>query len=264
MSFSFEIDATYPKNFPAELDLAEDDPLTYQTYKDAYLAAQKAGIPYYVLAVTESAKVANADQKDALITYYHTYDMIHFDNYLAERRKAKQPLEDPISCETITRIHYFAVKCFGVDAENLFRPLALDDHQIKLRPFSLPAHPVTLAMLKESLDSEILLQDPDKKIQQARRAQHLIADLIKKGAVFPDLPSEERKVEALHWLWCSAKGSHHAIVKLFKECEQAQQYATAKISFLMQLVQTSIIVNPKLPRLERAAIQEARKLIANW
>ena len=264
MSFSFELDAKYPANFPAELDLAEDDPLSFQTYGDAYQAAQKARIPYYVVAVAESTKGSDLNQKDALTTYYHTYDMTHFGNYLAERRKTNQPLLDPVSRETITRIHYFSVKCFGSDAENLFCPLALDDHQIKLRPFSLPSHPVALAMLRESLDSEILLDEADKKIQQARRMQYLIADYIKKGAVFPDLPSEERNEEALYWLWCSAKGSHRAVVRLYKECQQLQKFAAAKVSFLMQLVQTSVTVNPKLPHLERAAIQEARKLIANW
>ena len=81
----FAIDQTYPANFPKDLPLDEDDPLSYQTPRETCLAAQSAGIPYYVVAVVLSTS------KDAT-QYFHSYDA----SCLADHLK-KNGGTDPVS-----------------------------------------------------------------------------------------------------------------------------------------------------------------------
>ena len=109
----------YPQGFPTHLDLSEEDPISYQNYDAAYLAAQNAGIPYYCVTVAESIDEATA------VTYYHTFDTLQLDTYLTKLNEQQKPLIDPVNRQRITRVFHFALSCFDADSATLFRPTAL-------------------------------------------------------------------------------------------------------------------------------------------
>lgn len=246
-SIPFEIHPSLPKNFPKQLDFKEEDHLTCQSYEESYFEAQNAGLPYYVVVVVESLG------NDLTKNFYHTYDRNQFETYRAKIKKECQPLYDPISRGLVMRAHCFAVKCFESDPENLFRPSDPSKGEIKLTSFPEPLHEVKDEMLKEALTAGNL---------QMRRTQYLLAQWIKSGDLFLYINPAEKRKEVLLWLWCSAKGSHQAVLSLFKECIAEPTLASPSY-YNGLLLKTSQIKDPKLPRLEREAILEARCLLKN-
>lgn len=239
----FEMPSRFPEDFPKQLNIKEEENFTCQSHEESFLEAQNAGLPYYVVVVVESL---GKDQK----RFYHTYDRNQFEDYRAKITKQTQPLYDPVTCEPVMRVHYFAVKCFESDPENLFGPT--DPSNMKLTPFASPTPDVKNQMLKEALTAGNL---------QMRRTQYLLAEWIKSGDLFSFINPVEKRKEVLLWLWCSAKDSHQAVLSLFKECMSDPTLALSIPCCNSLLLKTSQIKDPKLPRIEREAILEARLLV---
>lgn len=237
----------YPQGFPTHLDLSEEDPISYQNYDAAYLAAQNAGIPYYCVTVAESIDEATA------VTYYHTFDTLQLDTYLTKLNEQQKPLIDPVNRQRITRVFHFALSCFDADSATLFRPTALPSDQIKVIPFAPLLKVAVKTMLNKALNYEHVKATAALK-QEVRRMQYLIADLIQEGLLFPQLRIDERRQEKLKWLWCGAQDSIHAAVALFM-CSGCCSYTDDLLR------KVSLTSDPKLPRVEREAIQEAKRLV---
>lgn len=273
-SFGFAIDKTYPTNFPKALDFEEDDHLSFQTPLEAFKAAQKEKIPYFAVVVVESTAKSDDEENEAK-KYYHVYDMSFFETYRTNeeaRILAKSKLEegkkiepedliftDPVSREKVTKIHYFAVKCFEPDVNLLFRPTDPTEKPINLEPFSPLPQEVTNKMFKDALNVNLSLKGDDKAKSQMRRIQYILADFIKKGSIFADL--KDKKQETLLWLWCSAHGSHRGVVNLFHEYAAQQEKAIEHPVIQEFMLKTKESWNSQLPRQEREAIQEAIRLL---
>ena len=157
----------------------------------------------------------------------------------------------------MTKIHYFAVKCFESDSKNLFRPIDLSKPaNIKLTPFYPSQNAALNTMLRDALN--VNLASNEYK-QQMRRTQCLLAE--QSEVLFPKVTVAEKKMEKMLWLWCSAIGSHRGVVNLFKECIVDPALRSSADYYKNLLLNTSKTSDPKLPRPEREAILEAKTLV---
>lgn len=252
--FTFDLDSSYPDGFPKKLDLQEEDHLSGESYEESYRGSQAAFVPYFAVVVVES----QGEDKDQT-KFYHTYDLTYFATWTDNITKLQRPLTDPVTGQRVTKIHYFAIKCFESDSRNLFRPIDLSKSaNIKLTPFHPSQNAVVNTMLRDALNVNLVAKENNL---QRRRTQYLLAEQL--GALFPTLTSAEKKIEKRLWLWCSAKGSHQGVVNLFKDYIGD---ATLKSSPYCDdlLLKTSQISDTNLPRQERNAILEAKSLAKTY
>lgn len=202
VSLKFNIGTHFPESFPRNIQITEIDALNCSSLQESFLAAQRAYIPYYTVSVVESG---NENER-----FYHVYDTA----YLSRTNQKK----DPITGRPIRKIHYFALKCFQLDKEKICRPVDLLREDVSLNYVLESSDDDINALLLDSTNANIFETGaPEQKIK-GRRAQYIIADLIKKGEFFSQLQPPEKQKEILEWLWCAAQGSFKGLVLLVEEC----------------------------------------------
>jgi hypothetical protein len=260
---------SYPENFPHCLDLDETDALSNITYKEAIEAAQKAYLPYYAIAITES----EAAVKDSAKKFYQIYDMAYLQTY-ANGQPVGSYL-DPKTRKTVKKVHYFAVPCFalGEDEDQIFRPLDFANEKSSFQYIEVKnMDPNIGLMLIDSLNENIFATGSDDSKKKVRRIHYILGNLIKSGHLFSTkASSEERMKEALLWFWCSAKGglsftaeedaSRMGAVKLV-ECMKEAKFFNKYRTLLAQILQkVSNSWQPTLSSQEREAATRAKTLL---
>lgn len=252
-SFLFQLDDTYPANFPKSLDFDEVDPLTAVTHQEAYESSQQAGVPYYAVYIVETTQKSNKEDK----AFFHVYDM---SGYLANSKKQVEGSLCTITRQTIKKIQMFVVRCFESDPKHLFSPIDPAKKQLTFQPIPPHVNKVIDQLLQDALNN---LENPsyDGKMR-LRRAQYLLAALVKTGNPFPQIAQPGNEEENRLWLWCSARGSHHGVVQLFQACVEAK-IASAAANYQKLLLDTSQIAEPEslTTRIEREACLTAQVLV---
>lgn len=260
MSFSvkFQMDP-FPDGFPKELNFAEEDSVALESYSDLYENARKNHVPYYTVVVVEAGN------------HYHTYDAFTFKTQVKNNC-------DPLNGLPITKIHFFAVKCFAACAVNVYRQC--EDHELVFKPF-YPFKPES--SLKTIFDAILYCPFLTTKSGQLGRIgnQMVIADKVKQGLLFPNinlspadkkenfafqsnLTAEERNQETRLWHWCTAQlGSRKAIVKLFEACIVANESREYLNGLLVSAAQVIIdLVEAERRKKESDEISLSEQIIA--
>lgn len=246
---SLNVPTSYPTDFPHCLDLDETDALSNIEYKKAIEAAQKAYLPYYTIAITESEASING----ATQTFYQIYDTAYLDTY-ANGRLVGEYL-DPKTREIVKKVHYFAVPCFalGDDENQIFRPIDYENEKPSFERIDVEnIDPKIGGMLIDSLNENIFATGTDEHKKKVRRIHHILGDQIKSGLLFSKSPNEERMKTALLWFWCSAKGGFSFTAK-----EDASRIGAVK---LVECMRDSKLFNKYRPLLTKI-LQEVS---ASW
>lgn len=201
ISLKFNVSPEYPEEFPRSRPLLDTEALSYRSFGELFQKTQEAYLPYYNVAVVESG-----NEKER---FYQVYDTAYFSRIINQTI-------DPITRRRIRKVHYFVAKCFDFDKSNICRPVDLQT-DIILSPIQINER-----FFKKFLDSTNVNALETGKSDQwvlVRKIQRWIAtSLIKTGEVFLDLTEENRKIEVLKWLWCSAHGYYQGLTEFVQEC----------------------------------------------
>jgi len=259
--FLFEVPETFPASFPRQLDPSEEDALSYQDYADGFKQAQEACIPYYAVVIVESNGMQQKGDENVSTTYYHVYDMAHFETYRNNCIKRDVVLNDPVSRVKIVKVYHFAIKCFEEDPSALFKPADSEDKSLCFKQFSPPRDPVLSSMLKDALNPNIQEMGSQADKQKMRREQFLLAQQILNNGILSEVASNKKSEESLLWLWCSAKGSKRSVVDLAKRCLQDPPFTVCREYPLKLLSDAASSWDANLPRMDREACAEAKRLL---
>lgn len=258
----FKLNDDVPAAFPTHLKFNEEDPISHVSYTDAFIEAQEAYIPYYSIAVLELGdnRVQEADALAGEERIYKVYDTVFISRYFSQQGESSIPsgkvIADPLTRRPIRKVHYFVLKCFAFDQDQICKKINLSMESCCLIPLQLETHNNLIQTLfLYSVDAELL---GDKKITKeqvtARTAQSVIAEKIKEGEIFPELEDAERAKETLQWYYCSAQGSYRGLVDFADECLQSSKF----IPITEQTVY-SILVNRMDPPPEKFFHQTEKK-----
>jgi hypothetical protein len=263
LSVNFLVDSSYPPAFPQAFNFSnEADPISHQSFEDAFQSAQSAHVPYYSVVVVQSG---NSEK-----TFYHIYDTSYFTTYQVNQKGTYQgspsaDLKDPLNRQEIQKTYYFAVQCFQPDEESMCRPTDLTKDRVVLVPFTIKELSIDLqTMLLDSINGNIIETGKDANRQQVRRTQYIIADLIKGKKILPDLSENERKNETIQWLWCSSQGSYRGLVNLAKEYLRQHSFDFKAKTYALNLLNKLHLLSERenLERKESQAILEGQQLLA--
>lgn len=248
ISLKFNVGSDYPENFPKSISMATTESLSQSSFEESFQAAQKACLPYYSVTVVESG---NSGER-----FYQVYDTAYF--------ARTDQTRDAITRRPIRKIHYFATQCFQFDASHHYQSIT-PTGEVNFTPFSnYPDSEINKALL-DSTNANIFHTGKPEAQVRARRAQYLIAELIKQKQIFPALEIKERNKEILRWLWCSAQGSYHGLLNLIQEGKRQKIHSDEWKQQLANLLFNRLLLSPylqtSLTPTEKNALEQVFRLL---
>lgn len=246
----------YPVNFPSDLALDYQDPLSLSTFEASYQEAQKAKMPYYCISITEMKN------KNGLIHKIYNTPFLRTHLYNEKEKDNLKFNIDPCTTCKIETTHYFAINCFKRELPEKvnFIPIDLKNEPLKFFPIEID-DPQILGIFHDSTNGEIFNDDGKKQEQyKVRRIQYIIADLIQQNTI--SFGGQDKTEEIEKWLWCSSQDSLFSLYKLMKHCQNNQKPFTSQL-INFQSLKNQFLENEKNKTLKPEDIKK-EKAALNW
>lgn len=215
--------------FPTTLDFSTSAFCSNLSFYEIFNRAQEHFLPYYSISIVETKGKKNSE--------YSIYDTSIFAAWYREeqRMNEKQGMNtdilDPKTQSPIQKIHYFAMKCFEFDQDEICRKIDISKEKISFSSFDHSLcfkdpekNMILKGFLVDSLNPFSFAHDESSEENKmvARISQYYFATFLfnqdNQEYIFPELTGNERKKEIFRWLWCSAKGSNQALKELAITC----------------------------------------------
>ena len=199
--------ADVAQNFLQSIDPLAPLPVSLNSIPEFVKIIQEAYIPYACLTVVESGNPAER--------FYQAYESPYFTNFALTQ--TSEPT-DPTTGRPIKNIYYFAMKCFELDKNEIFKPIDLEKTEPSF--FRLPIDCLEMklkTLILDGLNPYLSLSGTLQEKYKLRKIQYIVADLIKDESIFNDLHPVARSLETIQWLWSSSQGSYEGTVRLVEE-----------------------------------------------
>lgn len=203
-------------------DLNNQDVLSNKSFIENIQNAQKNQLPYYLIAAVSTEEPDSFEFFDGVRFFQLTIDQ---------------------AGSTTQKVYYCAYSLFQFDSNHICTPISIAPGELKFQSLD------TSHLSKEQI--ELLIKGTnshvsklnDKEFKEMRSIQRDISQLIQSKEetqkinlnIFND---DERRQEALKWLWCAASNNNEYQAQLAKECIlSTPQYTEAANKIYLKLNQ---------------------------